>query len=47
MDKTIFVYADLRGAPILAGRLWTRQRKDRESATFEYDGFDAVWQHHF
>ena len=37
MDKEIFVYADLRGAPMLVGRLWNRQRRDRESATFEYE----------
>ncbi len=37
MDKAILVYVDLRGAPLLAGRLWTRQRRDRESATFEYE----------
>lgn len=37
MDRTVLVYADLSGAPILVGRLWTRLRKDRESASFEYD----------
>ena len=37
MDKTVLVYADLRGAPLLVGRLWARQRRDRESATFEYE----------
>src|SRR5258708_14594422 len=37
MDKEILVYMDLQGAPHLVGRLWTRMRKDRESATFEYD----------
>src|SRR5882724_10933605 len=37
MVKEVLVYVDLRGAPHLAGRLWTRLRKDRESATFEYD----------
>lgn len=37
MEKEIFVYVDLNGAPLLAGRLWTRTRKNRESATFEYD----------
>ena len=40
MDKTLRVYADLRGTPLLAGRLWTRQRRDRESATFEYEKRD-------
>ena len=37
MDKEVLVYVDLRGEPHLAGRLWARTRKDRESATFEYD----------
>jgi len=43
MEKAIFVYADLDGAPQLAGRLWTRARKGKESATFEYD---AGWLAH-
>lgn len=37
MDTESFVYVDLQGAPHLVGRLWARMRKDRESATFEYD----------
>jgi serine/threonine-protein kinase HipA len=37
MEKEILVHLDLQGAPHLVGRLWTRMRKDRESATFEYD----------
>jgi serine/threonine-protein kinase HipA len=37
MEKEIFVYADLDGVPHLAGRLWTRVRKNKEGATFEYD----------
>lgn len=37
MDKETLVYMDLQGAPQLVGRLWARLRKDRESATFEYD----------
>jgi serine/threonine-protein kinase HipA len=37
MDKDVLVYVDLQGMPHLVGRLWTRMRKDRESATFEYD----------
>ena len=36
-DREILVYVDLQGTPHLAGRLWTRLRKDRENATFEYD----------
>src|SRR5947209_5692998 len=38
MDGEALVYVDLAGRPRLAGRLWTRARKDRERATFEYDG---------
>jgi len=37
MDKEFLVYVDLQGTPHLVGRLWARMRKDRESATFEYD----------
>lgn len=37
MDKELLVHADLSGTPHLVGRLWSRTRKDRESATFEYD----------
>jgi serine/threonine-protein kinase HipA len=37
MDKEVLVYVDLQGTPHLVGRLWARMRKDRESATFEYD----------
>ena len=37
MDQDVLVFVDLRGAPCLVGRLWARMRKDRESATFEYD----------
>ncbi|MCY4035206.1 MAG: type II toxin-antitoxin system HipA family toxin [Hyphomicrobiales bacterium] len=37
MEKEIFVYVDLAGAPALVGRLWSRVRNGRESATFEYD----------
>ena len=37
MDKEALVYVDLDGKPQLAGRLWGRVRKERESATFEYD----------
>ncbi len=36
MDE-VLVYMDLRGTPCLAGRLWARERRGRESATFEYD----------
>ena len=37
MEKEIFVYAELNGVPHLVGRLWGRVRKNRESASFEYD----------
>ncbi len=37
MDKETLVYVDLQCTPHLVGRLWARMRKDRESATFEYD----------
>src|ERR1700735_919346 len=37
MENEVLVYVDLQGAPHLVGRLWMRTRKDRESATFEYD----------
>src|SRR5258706_7503691 len=37
MDKEAQVYVDLQGTPHFVGRLWTRMRKDRESAAFEYD----------
>jgi serine/threonine-protein kinase HipA len=37
MDKETFVYVDLDGVPHLMGRLWARERKNKESATFEYD----------
>src|SRR5260370_23206323 len=37
MDKEALVYVDLDGVPHLVGWLWARVRKNRESATFEYD----------
>lgn len=37
MNKTVLVYIDLNGNPTLVGRLWTRVRNGRESASFEYD----------
>lgn len=36
METEVFVYVDIAGTPHLAGRLWARARKGRESATFEY-----------
>jgi serine/threonine-protein kinase HipA len=43
MDRDVLVYADLSGVPIKVGRLWSRVRKGRENATFEYD--DQWLQH--
>ena len=37
MDREIFVHVDLDGVPHVVGRLWARLRKNKESATFEYD----------
>jgi serine/threonine-protein kinase HipA len=37
MDRKALMYVDLDGRPHLVGRLWARARKDKESATFEYD----------
>jgi serine/threonine-protein kinase HipA len=37
MNREILVYVDIENAPALAGRLWTRVRSGKESATFEYD----------
>ena len=42
-DREIFVYVDLDGVAHLMGRLWSRMRKNKESATFEYD--DGWLQH--
>ena len=37
MDRETLVYVDLEAKPHLMGRLWTRVRKNKENATFEYD----------
>jgi len=37
MEREILVHADLRGRSLLVGRLWSRSRKGREGAAFEYD----------
>lgn len=37
MDIETFVYIDIEGDPVLVGRLWARMRRNRESASFEYD----------
>ena len=36
-DTEIFTYIDLNGESVLVGRLWSRMRNGRESASFEYD----------
>ena len=43
MDKEILVHVELDGANRLVGRLWARARKNKESATFEYD---SAWLEH-
>lgn len=43
MDREILVHVDLHAEPILVGRLWSRIRKGRESASFEYD---PTWREH-
>jgi serine/threonine-protein kinase HipA len=40
MDREVLVHVDLEGAVLPVGKLWSRARKGRESATFEYD---AAW----
>jgi len=42
-DTEVLVFVDLAGAPALVGRLRSRARKGRESATFEYDN---AWLEH-
>jgi len=37
MDREALVYVDLDGKPQLVGRLWAHVRKNKESASFEYD----------
>jgi serine/threonine-protein kinase HipA len=39
-DRSLLVHVDLDDTPHLVGRLWARNRKGKESATFEYD---AAW----
>lgn len=43
MAREILVHIDLRGVAVPVGRLWTRERNGRESASFEYD---ASWLEH-
>jgi serine/threonine-protein kinase HipA len=37
MDREILVYVDLDSKPHLVDRLWAHVRKNKESASFEYD----------
>jgi len=37
MNRETLVYVDLDGKPRLVGRLWAHVRKNKESASFEYD----------
>ena len=37
MDRNVLVYVDINGVAHPVGRLWSRVRKSKESATFEYD----------
>ncbi len=46
-DKLIFVYMDLKGLPYFVGRLYTRNRNGRESASFEYDRTWHEYPDHF
>jgi serine/threonine-protein kinase HipA len=43
MVTEVLVHVDLDGVPQVAGRLWTRLHKNKESATFEYD---SDWLRH-
>ena len=43
MDREALVYVDLDGQCHLVGRLWGRVRKEKESATFEYE---KTWLEH-
>ncbi len=40
MERAAYVYVDYPSGPAVVGRLWSRVRNGRESATFEYD---ASW----
>jgi serine/threonine-protein kinase HipA len=37
LDRQTLVYIDLSGTTHLVGRVWTRARRDKEIATFEYE----------
>jgi serine/threonine-protein kinase HipA len=36
-DRSLFVYVDIDSKPFLVGRLWARERRGRETASFAYD----------
>jgi serine/threonine-protein kinase HipA len=40
MQRELLVYLDIKGKPVLVGRLWARERTGRESSSFAYD---ASW----
>lgn len=37
MQRELLVYLDIKGKPVLVGRLWARERTGRESSSFAYD----------
>lgn len=37
MQRELFVYLDIKGAPVLVGRLWARERAGKETSSFAYD----------
>lgn len=37
MQRELLVYLDIKGEPVLVGRLWARERSGRESSSFAYD----------
>jgi serine/threonine-protein kinase HipA len=47
VEREALVYMDFQTGPELVGRLWSRIRKGRESASFEYDASWLVRKDHF
>lgn len=37
MQRELLVYLDVKGKPVMVGRLWARERTGRESSSFAYD----------
>ncbi len=37
MQRELLVYLDIKGEPVLVGRLWARERAGREFSSFAYD----------